>query len=62
MSEKILTCNGSVCNINYNFVWCNKYRKNVLNFPNDIKMILTEICKKYAWIIRDIEIIPDQKL
>ena len=27
--------------------------------PEDIKVILTEICEKYAWIIRAIEIMPD---
>ena len=58
MSE-IITYNGSVCNINYHFVWCTKYRKAVLTFPNDVKTILTDICTKYAWIIRAVEVIED---
>lgn len=58
MSE-IITYNGSVCNINYHFVWCTKYRQPVLTFPEDIKTILTDICKQYAWIIRATEVMED---
>ena len=59
MSE-IITYNGSVCNINYHFVWCTKYRKAVLIFPDDVKKIITDICTQYRWIIRALEVMEDQ--
>lgn len=58
MSDYI-TYNHSVCNINYHFVWVTKYRKKVLYFDNDLKRIFREICDKYKWVIKALEIMPD---
>lgn len=58
MSDYI-TYNHSVCNINYHFVWVTKYRKNVLYFDDELKHIFQEICNKYKWMIKAIEIMPD---
>ena len=55
----IITYNGSVCNINYHFVWCTKYRKAVLTFSDDVKKVITDICKQYAWIVRTLEVMED---
>jgi len=54
-----ITYSHSVCNINYHFVWCTKYRKPVLNHEKDIIEIFKEICLKYSWIIEAIEVMPD---
>ncbi|MFX1538906.1 MAG: IS200/IS605 family transposase [Promethearchaeota archaeon] len=53
------TYNHSVCNINYHFVWCTKFRKSVLVHDKDIITIFMDICHQYSWIINAIEVIPD---
>ena len=40
-------------------MWVIKYRKNVLHFNDELKQIFQEICDKYKWIIKAIEIMPD---
>nr|MDO8113402.1 IS200/IS605 family transposase [Candidatus Sigynarchaeota archaeon] len=54
-----ITYNGSICNINYHFVWVTKYRKQVLTFPDDVKAILQAICDENGWTIRSVEVMPD---
>ena len=54
-----ITYNHSVCNINSHFVWCVKYRKPVLTHDKDIRKIFKEICQRYSWTIKAIEVIPD---
>jgi len=54
-----ITYNHSVCNINFHFVWCTKYRKTVLIYDKDIIEIFKEICQKYCWTIKAIEVMSD---
>ena len=58
MSE-LITCNGSVYNINYHFVWVTKYRKPVLTFSDAAKSILQDICTENGWTIKSLEVMPD---
>ena len=58
MAEYI-TYSGSVCNINYHFVWVTKYRKPILTFVEDAKQVLQSICDQNGWLILAIEIMPD---
>jgi len=54
-----VTYTHSMCNINYHFVWCTKYRKKVLTNVDDLKDILHDVCKKYKWTIKGLEIMSD---
>ena len=47
--------------IQYHIVWCPKFRFKVLKNGIDIKLkqILENICKKYKYIIKTIEVMPD---
>ena len=58
MSE-FITYNGSVCNINYHFVWVTKYRKPVLTFSEDVKSIINGICAENGWTVKTLEVMPD---
>jgi putative transposase len=58
MSE-FITYNGSVCNINYHFVWVTKYRKPVLTFSDDVKSIINGICAENGWTVKTLEVMPD---
>ena len=54
-----ITYNHSVCNINYHFVWCTKYRKPVLTHDKELIRIFEEICQQYSWTINALEVMPD---
>ena len=53
--------NSSIYNINYHFIWCLKYRKNL--FTREIKdftkSVLETICLSKGWKLLKIEIMPD---
>jgi putative transposase len=56
--EKI---SSSVYNINYHFVWCPKYRKNILKgeIQEFLKSIIETICTSKNWKILELQIKPD---
>ena len=45
----------------YHIVWCPKFRYSVLENGVDItlKQILSDICNKYGYIIKALEVMPD---
>lgn len=45
----------------YHIVWCPKFRYSVLQNGVDItlKQILSDICNKYGYIIKALEVMPD---
>lgn len=52
---------SSVYNINYHFVWCPKYRKNILRgeIRKSLKDILETICLSKGWKLLELQIQPD---
>ena len=58
--EKAKT-NSSTYNINYHFVWCPKYRKNLLvgDVKDFTKSIIETICLSKNWKLLEMEIMPD---
>jgi putative transposase len=51
----------AVYNINYHFVWSTKYRRKILFPPIDetLKGAITALCKKHAYELLALEIMPD---
>lgn len=49
---------SSVCNINYHFVWCPKYRKKVLisPFKESLYKLFFSICESKSWEIIELNI------
>lgn len=47
--------------IQYHIIWCPKFRFSVLKNGVDetLKRILGDICKKYGYVIRALEVMPD---
>ena len=52
---------SSVCNINYHFVWCPKYRKKVLDgaLGSALQKIIEAICISRNWEIIELKVMPD---
>jgi putative transposase len=52
---------SSVYNINYHFVWCTKYRKNILIGPiaEQLETIIRTICASNGWDVKQLSIQPD---
>lgn len=51
---------SSVCNINYHFVWCTKYRKPYLaGISKDVKSMLEKICLNRGWTIKELRVMPE---
>ncbi len=52
---------SSVYNINYHFVWCPKYRKNILKkeIQEFTEEILKTICLSKGWELLEIEVMSD---
>jgi len=52
---------SSTYNINYHFVWCPKYRKNLLvgEVKDFTKSIIETICSSKNWKLLEMEIMPD---
>jgi putative transposase len=62
MSDKQLThARTAVYNVNYHFVWCVKYRRQVLVGKVDerLKEILQEIAADKGFAIKSMEVMPD---
>ena len=55
--------NASHCKylVQYHIIWCPKFRYSVLDYGVDIalKRILRDICKKYHYTIKALEVMPD---
>lgn len=47
--------------VQYHIIWCPKFRFSVLKNGVDetLKQILTQICDKYGYIIKALEVMPD---
>lgn len=52
---------SSVYNINYHFVWCPKYRKELLKdkIKDFVEDTLKTICLSKGWKILEIQVMPD---
>lgn len=62
MKGKLLThARTAVYNVNYHFVWCVKYRRQVLidEIDERLKAILMEIADNKGFTIKSMEIMPD---
>lgn len=48
-------------NLGYHFVWCPKYRLDVLKDGVDVRLkeLLLEKAKEHNWIIEEMEVMPD---
>jgi putative transposase len=62
MADKKLThARTAVYNVNYHFVWCVKYKREVLvgKIDKRLKEIFYEIAKDKGFAIKSMEIMPD---
>jgi putative transposase len=52
---------AAVYMINYHFVWCPKYRKQILigDIENELKNTIKTICLTKNWEILELEVMPD---
>ena len=45
----------------YHIIWCPKFRFSVLKsgYDDTLKLILSNICRKYGYVIKALEVMPD---
>jgi len=61
MNKRWSTSNHSTYNLGYHFIWCPKYRRDVLKNGVDdrLKELLTEKSLEHKWKIEKMEVMPD---
>lgn len=61
MNKRWTSSKHATYNCAFHFIWCAKYRRNVL--VNDIeirlKELLNEKAKEHEWVIENMEVMPD---
>lgn len=61
MDKRFSTKTHSVYNCSYHFIWCPKYRRNILvdGIDTRLKELLTEKATEHGWEIKTMEVMPD---
>lgn len=61
MNKRWSTKSHSTFNLGYHFIWCPKYRRNVLVDGIDIRLkeLLIEKANQHGWTIEEMEVMPD---
>ena len=61
MNKRWSTKSHSTFNLGYHFIWCPKYRRDVLVDGIDIRLkeLLIEKATQHGWTIEEMEVMPD---
>lgn len=59
--KQLIHARTAVYNVNYHFVWCVKYRRQVLvgKIDERLKTLLYEIAEEKGFMIKSLEVMPD---